>query len=129
MGSGRATSPIQRHQRTVCRWPAVTHAGGGRNTQLLTSQPHLAEASALEKKDLQGLMLKPLPQGRPWLWASPGEGEGGAVRRVFAPEGIFEQPPQAPSGASHQHHRCWLPDGRLRHVFSQDISTNLFYGY
>ena len=84
MGSGWATSPIQRHQRTVCCWPAVTHAGGGRNTQLLTFQPHLAEASALEKKDLQGLMREPLPQGGPRLWASPGEGGGWG-----SPEGLL----------------------------------------
>ena len=63
------------------------------------------------------------------LWEKVG---GGAVQRVFSLEGIFEQPPQAPSGASRQHHRCWPLYGWLHacsHVFSQDISTNLFYGY
>lgn len=82
--------------RTVRCWPAVTHAGGGRNTQLLTFQLHLAKASALEKKDLQGLMLEPLPQGGPRLWASPGERGGGAVQRVFSWRASLSSLPRHP---------------------------------
>lgn len=84
-----------------------SHACDRRNAWFLTFLPHLEEASSLEKEDLEGLIVDPLPQGGPWHQASQGK-EGGLVQRGCAPESVFGQLHGAPSYMWQQHHKHWL---------------------
>lgn len=92
---GHQPHPKASENLSIAGLQSHTQAAGG-TPSFLTFQPHLAEASALEKKDLQGSNAQASATGSPLALGSiPGEGEGGAVQRVF-PEGIFEQPPRRP---------------------------------
>lgn len=71
-----------------------TQAAGGTHRFSLSSRTR--QRPGLKKKDLQGRVLEPLPQGGPWLWASPGKGGGGAVQRVFPQRASLSSLPRRP---------------------------------